>query len=280
MDSKTCRNILYWVERNIYTGASIAQLVDVIGMSRRTLEVKFRQNYGISLGAYIFRRKMTRAAVTLKFSRLPITEIAIGLHYHSGQSFSRAFQRFFGKSPTAYRNEITWNTHILQFTFLYALPDFRAEIIFWDEPRFIAGNKINYKARTDIDDRSFIDNIRGYANEHLNNDADSILVTTSINDISCITTSRDDLVCVEATVGITVENEEECSMTIPKGQYAMFSFHGSWEDYYLFSKLIFIKSLAEHDLQWANNTSILNIHSLCNENHKIHCDMYIPILKI
>ncbi|MXE01164.1 helix-turn-helix transcriptional regulator, partial [Escherichia coli] len=72
-----------------------------------------------TLGDYLFRRRMSRAAVLLRLTKLPITEIAELLHYSSSQNFSRAYHRFTGKTPSEYRKSKDWDISVLQFSFLY-----------------------------------------------------------------------------------------------------------------------------------------------------------------
>lgn len=67
---------------------------------------------GITLGEYIRRRKMTKAAFELQRSDIKILELSIKYGYDSPTSFSRAFQSIHKISPSIARNKnITLKTY-------------------------------------------------------------------------------------------------------------------------------------------------------------------------
>ncbi len=111
--------ILHWIELNLDSGKNIGDMVSSTGYCRKTIETWFFRKYGLTLGGYLFRRRMSRAAVLLRLTKLPITEIAELLHYSSSQNFSRAYHRFTGKTPSEYRKSKDWDISVLQFSFLY-----------------------------------------------------------------------------------------------------------------------------------------------------------------
>ncbi|HGB1098990.1 TPA: helix-turn-helix domain-containing protein, partial [Salmonella enterica subsp. enterica serovar Enteritidis] len=114
-----CKYILQWVELNLDTGKSIDDLVPLVGYSRRTIENWFYEKYGITIGNYLFRRRMSRASVLLRLTHLSVTEIATLLNYSSSQNFTRAFRKFTGKTPTKYRKTQTWDVSTIQLSLLY-----------------------------------------------------------------------------------------------------------------------------------------------------------------
>ncbi|BBR01921.1 helix-turn-helix transcriptional regulator [Escherichia coli] len=119
MLDNVCDYIVQWVEDNLDTGKNINDLIEDIGYSRKTVEVWFLNKYGVNIGEYLFKRRMSRASVLLKLTHLTITEIATLLHYSSSQNFARTFKRFSNKSPTEYRNSEAWDVTTLQHSFLY-----------------------------------------------------------------------------------------------------------------------------------------------------------------
>lgn len=67
---------------------------------------------GVTLGEYIRRRKMTKAAFELQRSDIKILELSVKYGYDSPTSFSRAFQNIHKISPSAARNKnITLKTY-------------------------------------------------------------------------------------------------------------------------------------------------------------------------
>ncbi|EEW1288134.1 AraC family transcriptional regulator, partial [Escherichia coli] len=114
-----CHYILQWVEDNLDTGKNINDLVQTIGYSRKTVEMWFYKKYGITIGGYLFKRRMSRASVLLKLTHMSITEIATLLHYSSSQNFARTFKKFSKKSPTEYRNSEYWDITTMYPSLLY-----------------------------------------------------------------------------------------------------------------------------------------------------------------
>ncbi|HCL7400092.1 TPA: helix-turn-helix transcriptional regulator, partial [Escherichia coli] len=104
--------ILHWIELNLDTGKKIGDMISTTGYSRKTVEKWFFREFGLSLGNYLFRRRMSRAAVLLRLTQLPITEIAELLHYSSSQNFARAYHRFTGKTPSEYRRSKNWDVSV------------------------------------------------------------------------------------------------------------------------------------------------------------------------
>ncbi|EAX4341465.1 helix-turn-helix transcriptional regulator [Salmonella enterica subsp. enterica serovar Richmond] len=140
-----CEYILQWVEDNINSGSGITALATLTGYSRRTIELWFSTQYGISLGSYLFRRRMTRAGVLLKLTNLSITEIALYFHYSSSQNFARAFRNFSGGAPSYYRNTKGWDMSIMQASLLlnkYVVYD---KSICYLPDRYLAGKQYFFK---------------------------------------------------------------------------------------------------------------------------------------
>ncbi|HHO4621935.1 TPA: helix-turn-helix transcriptional regulator [Escherichia coli] len=68
-------------------------LVDYSGYSRRYLQLLFKENIGVTLGKYIQLRRITRAAILLRFTNLNILDISERLFYDSQQTFTREFKK-------------------------------------------------------------------------------------------------------------------------------------------------------------------------------------------
>ena len=64
----------------------------------------FRGMTGETVGAFVRRLRMQRAASQLKMSERPVTDIALGAGYDSLEGFSRAFHGHYGSAPSAWRD--------------------------------------------------------------------------------------------------------------------------------------------------------------------------------
>jgi AraC-like DNA-binding protein len=83
----------------------LERLARSAAMSRTTFACRFRDVVGISPGAFVTRARMTKAAELLGASHLTIPAIAAHCGYGSDATFSRAFKRWYGKSPAQYRRD-------------------------------------------------------------------------------------------------------------------------------------------------------------------------------
>lgn len=75
--------------------------------SRTRLCAAFRQETGESIGSYIREARMRRARELLRCPLCSITEVADAVGYSRTSSFTVAFERAHGCSPTAWRNLVT-----------------------------------------------------------------------------------------------------------------------------------------------------------------------------
>lgn len=81
----------------------IEHAAKLVGVHRSHLTSTFTQQYALSPMQYLQKQRMERGAQLLKETGLSVTEIALSLGYPELYSFTRAFKRYFGISPKAYR---------------------------------------------------------------------------------------------------------------------------------------------------------------------------------
>ena len=75
------------------------------GMSRRSLEQKFRQLLGLTPASEIRRVRIHRAIELLRLSNLPIGEVAGRSGFRSAEYMSSVFRDQLGTNPSAYRKD-------------------------------------------------------------------------------------------------------------------------------------------------------------------------------
>ncbi len=97
---------LKYVEQHIEQPLTVAQLAAQLGYSPAHVSHEFRRKMGITLQEHIGARKAERAKELIALGRFSMTEIAAQLGYANLQSFSRAFCRQAGVSPSAYRQSL------------------------------------------------------------------------------------------------------------------------------------------------------------------------------
>lgn len=81
---------------------TLQELATLVGMSRSTFAVKFKETVGTSPMDYLARWRMALAGERLTNSKDPISLIAPSLGYESETSFSMAFKKIMGSSPRRY----------------------------------------------------------------------------------------------------------------------------------------------------------------------------------
>lgn len=93
-------NTIQYIEDNICAKLCIDDLAKAVGSSKSCLQPKFYTLTGLTIGEYIYMRKMSLSARDLCATNSSIIDIAYKYSYSSPQSFTRAFHRYFGKSPS------------------------------------------------------------------------------------------------------------------------------------------------------------------------------------
>ena len=86
-------------------GMSLTQLADRLNLSRRTL-LRRLSDSGIAFGALLDRHRMRRAESLLGDPAYSAQEIAYRLGYSDPANFARAFRRWYGEAPGAYRRRM------------------------------------------------------------------------------------------------------------------------------------------------------------------------------
>lgn len=85
---------------------SVELIADVACVGRRTLERRFRQQLGCSVGQAITALRIECGAWLLRNTSRPITLVEICVGIHDVGQFSRTFRRRFACSPSEYRVRI------------------------------------------------------------------------------------------------------------------------------------------------------------------------------
>lgn len=103
------RDLAVWIENNLEKKVLLDDVSVKAGYSKWYLQRVFRAETGITLATYIRNRKLYRAAMLLKMTRLPVIDITDRLGFSSQQTFNRTFKRHFGLAPGQYRASPFWH---------------------------------------------------------------------------------------------------------------------------------------------------------------------------
>lgn len=97
------KRALEYVEENLTQDFSQESCAKVCYCSLSNLQKLFRNVFHMSVGDYVTQRRLSGAAGELLSTKSSTLEIAVKYGYSSAESFSRAFSRVWGVSPTEYR---------------------------------------------------------------------------------------------------------------------------------------------------------------------------------
>jgi transcriptional regulator GlxA family with amidase domain len=95
-----------WLQDNLPTAVSMAELAEHLLLSPRTLNRRFKQATGITPQAYLQSLRIASAKELLRHSNLSVAEIAWQLGLQDVSYFSQLFRRHSGMSPLRYREAV------------------------------------------------------------------------------------------------------------------------------------------------------------------------------
>lgn len=94
---------LRYIEGNLFGVLSISNLALQIGVSPSSLRRHFSGSFGTGPQKYIRKRRLEEAAKLLANPKISIAEVATLVGYENFGSFSEAFKKQFGSTPSEYR---------------------------------------------------------------------------------------------------------------------------------------------------------------------------------
>ncbi|MCO7223686.1 GyrI-like domain-containing protein [Pleionea sp. CnH1-48] len=97
-------SILDYIEKHLDDDLSLDTLSSIAGFSRFHIHRQFYAYMGMNLGQYVLGYRLKKASYLLAFRHsLKVIDIAMMVGFDSPESFSRAFKRWTGKTPSQYR---------------------------------------------------------------------------------------------------------------------------------------------------------------------------------
>lgn len=97
------QNAIGYIEGNITENISIAEVSQSVFVSQFYFQKVFSMLCGTTIGEYIRNRRLTLAGSELQSTDAKIIDVALKYGYDSPESFSKAFTRFHGVTPSSAR---------------------------------------------------------------------------------------------------------------------------------------------------------------------------------
>ena len=97
------RTALMLIRRRAFDGLTVEEVTREVGLSRRSLEMKFKRLLSRTLQQEILRVRLDRGKLLLTETSLDLPDLAVRCGFSSASYFGQAFHRHFGLSPTQFR---------------------------------------------------------------------------------------------------------------------------------------------------------------------------------
>lgn len=99
-----------YIHSHVFSRLHVENVAEEVHLSKSHFTALFKKAVGVTVQDYILNCKLEKAKELLIEKKMTILEIADQLEYEDYRSFSRAFKRLTGYSPTEYQHNIT-NPH-------------------------------------------------------------------------------------------------------------------------------------------------------------------------
>ncbi|EBQ5842042.1 helix-turn-helix domain-containing protein [Salmonella enterica subsp. enterica serovar Brandenburg] len=282
VSKRTIQFILEWIENHLEQRVSIEDITRLSGYSRRHIQQLFKKYTNISLGEYIRRRKLCRAAALVRLTSMSMLDIAILMSFDSQQSFSREFKKVFGCSPREYRKKDTWDL-------IHVCPSYsnnsrflpKCKLLVLDEMQFTGQHIFNYDSFAGNGFNSHKEHRYKCLTRGLKQYKDDIYYLSRFE----VSPQNTDVIFVATYSGTRFFDTSSASccnvISSPGGVYAFFHFEGTWDEYIHLPRRIYLEVLPAHQLARCDGYDIERFYktqtNLENNINKIVCDYYIPV---
>lgn len=116
--------IIEYINENLHEKLNIKQLAEISHFSPYHFHRIIRVFLGESLGAYVSRTRVEKAAKLIRYSKMTLEEIAYNVGFETPSSFSKAFKKHFNVSPSYYRTHLTYKKiNVTKPTYSMTLPE-------------------------------------------------------------------------------------------------------------------------------------------------------------
>ena len=105
IDNKHILTIVRHIEENFNSNLSIEALTQLVPLSRRNLEIKFKNELGTSIYQFLLKCRVDHLAKLLVNTDRLLFDIALECGFNDSKNISRVFKKMKGLSPAEYRRQ-------------------------------------------------------------------------------------------------------------------------------------------------------------------------------
>lgn len=275
--------LILWVESSLHLNIGVEDVIIKSGYSKRHIQYIFKEMCGRGVSSYIKDRRLSRAAGLLRLTNKSVIDICNIYFFKSPQSFSRSFKNKFGISPSKYRSNQDWllNNYTGRYTRQNKV---KSTIVFIDDEYLLLVDNKKFYLNMDFIYNSN-DKPHGHKPDGLVSYLKCNIKSKVINKLCKVlyvvkpNNNNYDTIEVDVSVFKRIHTSNSIGATnILGGYFCMFSFNGTWDDYYHFSDSVYTTELPRLGLNKRNSYDFEIYKSDCHHNENfISVDFYIPI---
>ncbi len=101
---KRINRLTEYINEHLDEELDLSTLAELCNLSPYHFHRVVKAFLGESLGAYIGRLRVEKAARSLRYTDMPVQEVAFSVGYNSPSSLTKVFNQYYGISPTEFRN--------------------------------------------------------------------------------------------------------------------------------------------------------------------------------
>lgn len=100
------KQVLSYIEDNLSNDLSLQDIAQVAGVSVSHCKVLFRRSMGLPVYQYVIRRRVELAALLLRDSKLPISQVALEAGFSHQSHLARHMRRLLGVAPKTWKDSM------------------------------------------------------------------------------------------------------------------------------------------------------------------------------
>lgn len=102
------RQLLVYLHEHLFDESiNVSTLLERSGTQGSSIRARFKRNLGKTLQVYLEEKRMLAAMRLLRYEWIDVSRIALEVGYAYPETFSRAFRRCMGCSPSGYRMRVS-----------------------------------------------------------------------------------------------------------------------------------------------------------------------------